>query len=555
MATLHVLQGPDKGRTFQTRDDHVLIGRGSDQVPLTDQTVSRRHAELKHESGVWTLVDLHSANGTLLNRAPVTRPVRLKHGDQIRVGNTLLVYMGEETLEQLSGSHIPSDMVMLDAGTQTDASVLASVPANDDSAILAAPDTAYAVRSWKAMRELTDVIGSLSRPEQLLPRVMDIIFEQVDAERAVIFIRDEATQELLPETVRFRSRRVRADAQKSAIIAPRSILSRVAGTREGVLCSNVQGDQRFESGKSIQNLGLRSVLCVPIAVRERVLGVIYLDSPIPRHTFNENELRLLVAIGYQTGLALDNARLVQAQVERERLAAAGETVAYLSHAIKNILQGMRSGADVLERGIEKRDFAVTTQGWRILDRNLDKCYNLMLNMLAFSKQREPHLQLSQINKLAGEVVELAQPLADDAGVMLLTDLDEHLPPIPIDSDGLHQALLNLVTNALEAVPRQTGVVRVTTSFDPLQRRGVLTVADNGPGVGPADRARIFDPFYSTKGHGGTGLGLAVARKIVHEHGGTLELNCPADGGTEFIIRLPAADARRSSPGDTQAPRK
>ena len=92
VATLHVLQGPDKGRTLRTSDDIVLIGRGSDQIPLTDQTVSRRHAELRVENGAWVLSDLNSANGTYLNGVRINRPTRLKHGDQIRLGGTLVVF-------------------------------------------------------------------------------------------------------------------------------------------------------------------------------------------------------------------------------------------------------------------------------------------------------------------------------------------------------------------------------------------------------------------------------------------------------------------------------
>lgn len=553
MATLHVLQGPDKGRTLKTQDDLVLIGRGSDQVPLTDQTVSRRHAELRAENGAWVLSDLSSANGTYINGVRLTKPTRLKHGDQIRLGSTLLVYGGDDSLDQLSGSRIPTDLVTLDAGGSTESAIVASVASNEDSVVMAAPDTAQAVKAWRVMRELTSVIGSLVSPAQLLPRVMDIVFEEVEADRGVIFMRDEHTSDLLPEVVRFRNRRARAEVNRTAITASRTILNHVIETREALLCSNVLGDRRFESGKSIHNLGMRSLICAPIVARERVLGVLYLDCPITRHTYNEHELRLLSAIGYQTGLAIENARLVESYLERERLAAAGETVAYLSHSIKNILQGMRAGADVVERGLDRRDFAMTTQGWRILDRNMDRVYGLMLNMLAFSKEREPQLEMIQLNKLALDVVELLQRFADESQVVLLTDLDENVPPVPLDHDGMHQVLTNLITNAIEAVQRGSGVINVRTRYDPAERCVLLSVRDNGPGIPEDQRARVFEPFHSTKGHGGTGLGLAVCRKIVQEHSGVIELHTPPDGGAEFVVRLLTAEARKVNPGDTQGP--
>jgi len=554
VATLIVLQGPDKGRTLRTIDDQVLIGRGSTQVPLTDPTISRRHAQLQAADAGWLLTDLGSANGTYVNGVRIQKPTRLKHGDQIRVGGTLMVYTGEDSVQQFSGVGIPRDLVTLDAGSPAvDSAVVASVPSNEDSIVLAAPETAYAVKAWKVMRELADVIGSLLPADQLLVRVMDIMFQEADVDRGVIFVRDEATDELLPEVVRFRGAAQARASDGKAIMASRTIINHVVESRTGVLCSNVVADKRFQSGKSVQNLGMRSVICAPIVAREQVLGVIHLDCPVTRHTYNENELRLITAIGYQTGLAIENARLVQSHLQRERLAAAGETVAYLSHYIKNILQGMRSGAEVVERGLERRDLATATQGWRIVERNLDRSYHLMLNMLAFSKEREPRFEMLQVNRIVEEVVALVQKQADAKRVVLLADLDEHAPPIPVDYDGVHQVILNIVTNAIDAVEREKGIINVRTRYHAEQNLVLLSVADNGPGVPAEIRTRIFEAFQSTKGHGGTGLGLAVARKIVQELGGTLELIDPPDGGAEFRIGLPAVRATESSSGDTQGP--
>ena len=554
MATLYVLQGPDKGRTLKTQDEVVLIGRGSDQIPLTDQTISRRHAELRVKDGTWMLVDLNSANGTYVNGVRIEKPLRLKHGDQIRLGSTLLVYGGDESVEQLSGPNIPSDMVTLDAGSlSVDSTIVASVPSSEDSVVMAAPETAYAVKAWNAMRALSDVFSSLLPIDQLLARVMDIVFEEVEVDRGIIFVRDEETDEMMPEVVRFRSRESKSEAERQTIIAPRSIVKHAIESREGVLCSNIVSDERFRSGKSVQKLGMRSVICTPIVVREQVLGVIHLDCPVTRHTYNEHELRLITAIGYQTGLAIENARLVQSHLQRERLAAAGEAVAYLSHYIKNLLQGVRSGADVLGRGLERQDFAQATEGWRIVDRNLDKSYNLMLNMLAFSKDREPRLEMLQLNRVVDDAVALVQKQADAAKVVVLADLDDAAPPFPLDYDGIHQVILNLLTNAVDAVPRGGGLVNVRTRYDVAGKQVILSVADNGPGVPEDRRSAVFEAFLSTKGHGGTGLGLAVARKIVGELSGNIELISPPEGGAVFEVTLPTVPALPASPGDTHGP--
>lgn len=556
MATLFVLQGPDKGRQLRTDDEQVLIGRSSPQVPLSDQTVSRRHAELRRLDGGWTLRDLNSANGTYLNGVRLQRPMRLKRGDQIRVGSTLLVYAGDESLQQFTGSGIPTDLVTLDVGAAMDASVVASVPALDDSVVMAAPDTANAVKAWNAMRDIAAVIGSMLPQDQLLARVVEIIFEQLEVDRVVVFVQDEQTGELLPEVVRYHAREAPPSGQPEGIMASRTIVNHVVQVREGVLCSNVLSDQRFQSGKSVHNMGMRSVICAPLIAGEHVLGVIHVDSMVTRHTFNEQELRLLIAIGHQAGLALENQRLVQMQVQRERLAAAGETVAYLSHYIKNILQGMRSGAEVVERGLARKELATTAQGWKIVERNLERSYNLMLNMLAFSKPREPRLEMLQLNRIAEEVVGLVQKQADDARAVLLAELDETVPAVPLDYEGVHQLILNLLENAIDAVRSRpgAGVINLRTRYEAGRREVLLSVADNGPGVAPGQREQIFEPFHSTKGHGGTGLGLAVARKIAQELRGSLELRNPPDGGAEFVLRLPSVQPRESSSaGETMGP--
>jgi len=554
LATLSVLQGPDKGRKLRTTDDLVLIGRGSSQVPLTDQTVSRRHAELQGVDEGWLIRDLNSANGTYVNGVRIQKPTRLKHGDQIRVGSTLLVYTGTESVHQYSGSSIPDDLVTLDAGSLTvDSAVVASVPSNEDSIVMAAPETAHAVKAWNVVRALTDVIGSLLPTDQLLARVMDIIFEEAEVDRGVIFVRDEEAGELLPEVVRFRRPSQQKESDREVIIASRTIMKHVVDSHEGVLCSNAIMDERFQSGKSVQNLGMRSVICAPILARDHIVGVIHLDCPVTRHTYNDNELRLVTAIGYQAGLAVENARLMQSHMERERLAAAGETVAYLSHYIKNLLQGMRSGADVIERGLTKRDLTITSQGWRIVERNLDRSYNLMTNMLAFSKTREPRVESLQVNRVVDEAVELVQKQADVKKVVLLTDLDEHAPPIPLDYDGIHQVILNIVTNAIDAVEPGKGIINVRTHYDADHRAVIVSVADNGPGIPEDMRDKVFAPFHSSKGHGGTGLGLAVARKIVRELGGAIEFVEPPDGGAEFRVRLSAFREKQRGTGDTQGP--
>ncbi len=556
MATLSVLQGPDRGRVFRTTRGPTLIGRSSNVVPLTDHTVSRRHAELRPENGAWELVDLNSVNGTFLNGQRVAEPVILKHGDQIRLGSTLIVYGGEEKRDQFDGTFFPRDSVDLDySSLQIDSSIVSRAPSSEDSVIIADPTTAGAVRAWRVMQGLIQAIGSIPSAEQLLERVMDTVFEEIQVDHGFILMRDEESGELLPHVVRCPTRRD-GDSDRGQITTSETIVSHVVSHKEGVLCTNAQTDQRFAVGKdsSIHNYGLRSVICVPIAVREEVLGIIHVDSARSNHQYSEEQLRLMVAIGRQTGMALENLKLLSARMQNERLAATGETVAYLSHYIKNILQGMRGGADMIDLGLEQSKVPTIAAGWPIVQRNLDKIYQLTTNMLAFSKDRQPSRQMVQMDQIVKEVIELVQRSADDRDIMLLAETDDDHPPIPIDPDGIHQVVLNLVSNAIDAVAPHDGVVNVRIKFDEAQSEAVLTVADNGPGIDSEDLRNIFEAFHSSKGQGGTGLGLAVARKIVHEHNGRIDVSSMPGEGTIFRVRLPIAEGAPAESEETLGPK-
>ncbi|MCH8053543.1 MAG: FHA domain-containing protein [Planctomycetes bacterium] len=548
MATLYILQGPDKGKTFRTGNARVVLGRASEDVPLTDNSVSRRHAELVPENGVWLLRDLKSSNGTSINGLRIEHPTVLKHGDQIRMGATLIVFGGDQLDEQYTTATVRDLIDLADADRAGEASVIETLPSNEKSLVLAAPETAEAVRAWRIMYQLTEAIGVIVEPDELLNRVLDIIFEEMEVDRGFILIRKDGTGELEPKAIRFRHKP--KDPEK--ITTSRTIINHVIKRCEGVLCTNAMADQRFGAENqedSIYRYGLKSVICVPIIAHRCVHGVIHLDTSMSDHTYTTEQLRLANAIGHMTGMAIENAKLVQSRLQNERLAAAGETVAFLSHYIKNVLQGLRSGADVLELGLKRKALDTIEQGWQILDRSLDKIFNLTTNMLTFSKDREPNMVVAQVNLITQEAVDLAQRYADTKKVMLLTEFEE-IPAILFDVEGIHQVALNLLNNAIEAAPEEKGIINVRTRYDAEKEVVVLTVEDNGPGIDPSRLTEVFQPFKSSKGQGGTGLGLAAAKKIIDEHQGDIVIEPLESGGTAFHASIPARSERLPGSDET-----
>jgi len=540
--TFHVLRGPDKGQTYPLGDEPGVIGRSAEPVNLSDNAVSRRHAEVYLEDDQWMLADRGSSNGTYLNGVRIQAPSAIRHGDQIKVGGTLMVFSGDDSVERFSGPDGAGDLVDLESGRNLlDSSILSAVSSAEDSVILAAPETAGAVQAWNAMYRIAEIIGRVTAVDECLERVTDILFDRVPVDRVFILMRDARTGEFEPHVVRYRTR---SRGRRKRIMASRTIVNHVIHRKEGILCANAQTDPRFAKGPesgSVHDLGLRSIICVPIITHDKAEGVIHIDCSMLHHVYTHDQLRLVSAIGRLVGLAIENIRLLESRMRHERMAAMGQTAAYLAHYIRNIAQGLRGGADVIEMGLRSQKMEPIAQGWKILKRNLDRTLLLTTNMLTFGKDRKPVVETAQLNRVIEDVVSLTQGPADEKSVMLLTDLED-MPAIPLDTDGIHHVLLNIVTNAVDACPDQSGRVVVTSCYREADNRAIVTVSDNGHGI-PADQIpTLFDAFHSTKGHGGTGLGLAAAKKVMDEIRGSIDVTSTPGEGTTFTVNIPVTDS-------------
>ncbi|HRJ49830.1 MAG: FHA domain-containing protein [Phycisphaeraceae bacterium] len=568
MLVLSVIQGPDKGRTFQLpANEPQLIGRSSEALPIEDTTVSRRHAELTPDDGIWWIRDLSSQNGTYVNGVAIQERTRLRPGDQIRTGSTLFVFGVTESSDP--------EVVRLLGPNQIDASVDRSIPSNEDSVILSEPEPrAAAVDHLRVIYQLTSLVSQATDRQQLLKGVMDVVFEEFEPERGFILMAQPPVAagsppindpRIVPAVVRYQVPPRNPDDAR--INVSRTIVMHVLRKSEGVLSTNAMNDPRFKAGDSVQRFHIRSAIGSPIRSRDRVFGAIYIDSTLANYTFTVEQLNLMNAIGQHTGLALANAELYSEKLRSERLAAMGEAVASLSHSVKNILQGLRGGADVVELGLKKDDLQIAKKGWGILRRNVDRIVTLTGNMLAYSRQRRVEVQLAKLGAVLDDVTPLIQPQAQAKGIAFLVDADPEMPPIPIDPEMIHQALMNLVGNAIEAVAPETGAVTVRALYHTSHPGGraqagslgpcaEIAVIDNGPGI-PADRIPwLYEPFNTTKGLRGTGLGLAVTKRIVEEHGGRIDVEShTASGpqrGTIFRVFLPADSESAIDPSATSA---
>ena len=272
-------------------------------------------------------------------------------------------------------------------------------------------------------------------------------------------------------------------------------------------------------------------------------------------------------------------RLEKELIKSERLAAIGQTVAGLAHGVKNILNGLKGGLYIVNTALKngaaglaaenkKIDYSMTSAlpfqarslkriidnneterqqkklktGWEMVERNIHKVSDLVLDLLSYSKEREPEYEKYNPNIIADEVCDLMESKAKEYDIDLIRDIDREMGKIYLDPKGIHSCLLNLVSNAIDACvfdldTQKHWHVKVMTRRK--NESGVaFEVVDNGCGMDEETQSKIFAEFFSTKGTRGTGLGLLVTQKIVKEHGGTMDVASQPGKGTIFTIRLP-----------------
>ncbi len=236
-------------------------------------------------------------------------------------------------------------------------------------------------------------------------------------------------------------------------------------------------------------------------------------------------------------------RLELELVQAERLAAIGQTVAGMAHCIKNILHGFKGGSYIMDIGIEKNDADKLTNGWQMIQRNIKRTSDLVLDLLSYSKNREPEYEPCLPNEIAADVVDLLKPVAEEHRVALTQSFSADVKEMVLDSRTVHRSLMNLVSNAIDACAYDDNIDRVhtvdvKTSLDP-DGRIRFDVEDNGSGMSAEVKEKLFSSFFSTKGAKGTGLGLLVTAKLIQEHGGTISVDSTENVGTTFTVWLAA----------------
>lgn len=527
MLSLVVVRGPDRGRAFPLPErEPQLVGRSTEALDLSDPSISRRHAELTPDDGRWTLRDLGSRHGTFVNGARISGAVAVAAGDRVRCGDSefLLVDEGAAPTRAVDAGDVPARRIVEARRIHDDRDAL-----RRDGARGGGAETSSTTVSSAVAMELLSCATEPIDGDTLLAEGARLLAHHLGC--ACVALR--AADGRLDEFVAPSHAGGRTDAPPPQ--APLALVRRAIADGEILAATD----------------GALSLI-VPFGTPGGARGAFVLqrtDLSVP----SEREVAAAARAAEVATLALAARGHREAHSSQERLALIGETVASLSHSIKNILQGLRFGADAVDLALHRGELTKAQEGWPVLQRNLDRIHALVLNMLAWAKARPLEPEECDLNGILREIRELLAPAAGRRRVEIVLGLDEALPAAWIDAPAVHQAVTNLVLNAIEAVPERVGLVTILSRHDAGTGEVLVVVRDNGGGIPDSIRPRLFEPFVSSKGQRGTGLGLAVARKIAERHGGRIEVVASSRAGTEIALRLPTAQDS-ADPGDTRAPR-
>ncbi len=399
-------------------------------------------------------------------------------------------------------------------------------------------------RQFQVLQQFTVRIGTLREIDQLLQEVAQLLHESFGYYQVLICVIVENSLE-----VRAACGQLRLDPQT---FPPRPVTVGISGWviqhRQPAIVNDVTRDSRYVHHPSLPATAAEMI--VPILVDERVFGIIIIESAV-RGIFGQGDLELVMAMAHLIGVTITNLahdaelqRVREQLIERDRLRALGELSSGVAHDFNNLLTSILGHVQLL---LDETDDPHLEEGLRAIElAALDGTATVRrLQGFAQTSRSTPDSAVD-LNRVVEESLALTRPRwrdeAQSCGKLIAvhTELDP-LPLIAGDAPALRELVINLILNAIDAMP-DGGTITLRTALAPARLLGeaavMLEVQDTGIGIDPSLHEKIFAPFFSTKGARGTGMGLAIVRGIVQQHGGRIELESAPGAGARFRVLLP-----------------
>lgn len=464
----------------------VTVGRQSHcDIVLSDSMISRSHLRIEQVEGTWYAEDLASSHGTFFKDHRITR----------------MAWEPGSTLRLADGAYYLTLKAEAALGPEV---------------------------NLNAILQTAHLLSGDIELDELLEQTLDRLMSLSNTDRGFLMLPEDG--DLVIKVQRNLGAEVERDIQLSM-----SSVRRVFEQAEPVWIHNVASDEKLLAQQSIMDLQLKTIFCLPLVVQGNCIGVVYLDSrrlvgePVDRPTFE--------AIVSLCAIAIERTRLSEENLRNEVLATVGQVASSIVHDFKNALFVVGGHAQMLQ--------ALVTDAKHVhhVDQILgavERLTALSADVLDFAKVREPKRETVDLAEYLARLVEPLQPRAEECGVRLRcegaacrTSLDPH---------RFARVVENLLANSLDAL-QDRGHGEVTVRWESEGGTVRILVSDNGKGIPRKVLKRIFEPFFSHGKSKGTGLGMATVKKIVDEHGGTVEVQSEEDQGTTVILTVPEQGSR------------
>ncbi len=587
--------GHEEELSFPLGTEPAIIGRSEDvPICIPHRSLSRHHARIEHSEGRFFISDLESKNGTFVNGLPVQRQ-EIQPGDLLKLGDVTLLLVDVQKAADSGVVHDePSSLVvglrpqLVQELTRLPLDKLV-LPTSRGAPLTPAVAVAQAQYRMRILLEVAKLLPAANDIDTLLRKILDLVFQLLQADRGAILLVNEATGQLEPRVVK-----VAKDSPIQGPIYSQNIVDYVFQHSVAALFADAVTDPRLAEAESVIAQSIQASICVPLKPKVEVLGVLYVDNISHSHRFSEQELEFMVAFASQAAIALENAALYH-RIEREteqrmrlimdaKIASLTDVVAGVAHELRNPLNfinnfahNSKSLAEELAETLREHQARLPPQVFDDIEGVLatlranaskiaehgQRADTVIGGMLMHAHQPTGAFVAGDLNALVAESIVIGRDGArgEPISVKVEAEYDPAIGLVEMRASALGRVFINVVDNAIYAMrqkrqklgPEYTPVLRVRT----LDRDGhaEVRIRDNGPGIPAKHAQRIFDPFFTTKPPGeGTGLGLSLSHKIVVQgHQGTLQMETSPGEFTEFIISLPKRVANKRDEGFFEPP--
>ena len=524
------------------------IGRAaSNAIQISHPSIAEHHAVIQFSNDHYQIQDLDDMGGTFVNSTKV-KSAQLKHHDKLSFGDRSFLFLMKSTpvpRESSKPFFAPKETITL-FEEDVEPSELLAQTAKEAAKEMFSPvdvdldeeteEASLAHHRLSLLYQLSEKLRATKVLDQILDKGLELILSALKAaQRAMILLGDHSKGQLQVSGIKYRT----PQEDNGSFPISRTIVDWVLTEKIALVSQNLTQDTRFQDSDSIRIHNLKSIIVVPLMKDDKVIGMLYIDGKDILQTFTRQDVAFSAAVANELALCIENVRLQNELIQSERMAAIGLTMTNLAHNIKNLMALNQNSVDLLGLQLKALDDSKIDKSWRYILQSFTRINNLAVNMLAFAKEQDMMLKPIPINKVILANREVIENSLSSKGICLEFSLCEGDPLWVMDAHQFNRVLLNLVVNAIDAVKQKaSGKIIIASKLDEVGETLTVSVADNGIGIAPDRISRIFDLFYTTKGTGGTGLGLPMVKKFVEKMGGTLCVESAVDMGSTFTMTFP-----------------